>query len=54
MNRLYIVCMSLLVVVGVAFTAAANDTIGRIIGVVMALAGLSGVFAAIMSRRRRK
>lgn len=54
MNRTYMVAMSLLAVAGAMSVAAATDTAGRIIGVLMCLAGLLGVFAAIMSRRKTK
>ncbi len=54
MSRFYMVVMSLLAVVGVMSFAAATDTTGRAIGIVMFVAGLGGVFAAIMSRRKSK
>ena len=53
MSRFYIVVMSLLTVVGVMAFAAASETTGRAIGIVMAMAGLAGVSAAIMSRRKK-
>lgn len=54
LNRFYIAAMSLLTVAGVMSVAAASDTTGRVIGVVITLSGLVGVFAGIMSRRKKK
>lgn len=54
MSRTFIAVMSLLAVVGVMSFAASADTTGRVIGIVMFVAGIGGVFAAIMSRRKGK
>jgi hypothetical protein len=55
MNRIYLVSMSLLVVVGVMYIVATfGGTMKSVLGICMAGAGAAGVFGYIMSRRGKK
>jgi len=54
MRRFNIVVMSLMAVAGVMWIAAADDTTMRVLGIIVTVAGLTGVLSAIMSGRNGK